>query len=95
MPSGPRKYLETTTLVAVCDHVVGISTSFCSKKALPLSSAMTAVRYSHSSSSKGSSPERVKKRSTVKAVLLTDLADVGLGLEDHGRRDSFPLLACL
>ncbi len=56
LPRAPRKYLETTTLVANCDHAVGISTSRCSKTVLPFSSWMTALRVLHSTSSKGSTP---------------------------------------
>src|SRR5208337_3192057 len=50
----PRKYFETTTLVAVCDHARGTSTSFCSKTTRPSSPVITAVRRSHSSSDIGS-----------------------------------------
>src|SRR5215470_19892547 len=53
VPTGPRKYLETTTLVASWDHVRGISTSRCSKTTSPVSPAMTAVRISHSTVSYG------------------------------------------
>ena len=35
VPSVPRKYFETTTLVAICDQDFGISTSFCSKTMPP------------------------------------------------------------
>src|SRR5487761_1654093 len=62
--SGPRKYLLTTTLVAICDHDVGISTSCCSKTFSPLSLPMTALRRSQVTSSKGCTPSWVKRRST-------------------------------
>ena len=48
VPSWPRKYFCTTTLVAVWLQNLGISTSFCSNTALPLSALMLAVRSSHS-----------------------------------------------
>ena len=50
-PSGPRKYLETTTLVAIWDQKAGTSQSFCSKTSSPFSLAMLAVRRSHRTSS--------------------------------------------
>jgi len=60
VPSVPRKYFDATTLVAVCDQNFGISTSFCSKTISPFSLLMTAERISHSTSSNGSTPGRVK-----------------------------------
>src|ERR1700690_1262930 len=62
VPITPWKYLETTMLVAVCDQVLGTSTSFCSKITLPFSSVMPAERSSHSTSSKGGIPSFEKKR---------------------------------
>src|SRR2546426_6917175 len=59
-PICPRKYLETTMFVACCDQNFGISTSRCSNTTLPFSLPMTAERTSHSTSSNGSSPSRVK-----------------------------------
>src|SRR5215217_6396508 len=59
-PTWPRKYFETTMLVACCDQNDGISTSFCSKTTLPFSLPMTAERTSHAISSKGSTPGSVK-----------------------------------
>jgi hypothetical protein len=47
VPSWPRKYFWTTTLVAVWLQVLGTSTSRCSKTILPLSPLMLAVRSSH------------------------------------------------
>src|SRR5438270_9328903 len=61
-PSLPRKYLEATTFVAVCDQNFGTSTPFCSKT-LPLSPGMAESRRSHSTSSYGWTPSRVKRRS--------------------------------
>ena len=56
VPSWPRKYLLTTTLVAVCDQNFGTSTPFCSKTFSPFSLLITASRSSHSTVSKGSLP---------------------------------------
>src|ERR1700691_499233 len=64
-PSGPRKYLDTTTLVAVCDQARGTSTSRCSNTTRPSSPAITAERNSHSTSPNGSTPGWLKKRSSV------------------------------
>ena len=60
LPSGPRKYFETTTLVAVCDQASGNSTSRCSKTTRPSSPEITAARKSQSTSAIGSTPGRVK-----------------------------------
>src|SRR5580658_5472272 len=64
VPSLPRKYLLTTTFVAICDQNVGISQSFCSKTFSPFSLPITAVRVSQVTSSKGCTPSVVKRRST-------------------------------
>src|ERR671913_2292494 len=53
-PTCPRKYFETTMLVACCDHNFGISTWRCSKTICPFSLPMTASRKSHSTWSNGS-----------------------------------------
>ena len=50
-------------LVACCDQNFGISTSRCSNTTFPFSLPITAERTSHSISSNGSIPSRVKKRS--------------------------------
>jgi hypothetical protein len=60
VPSVPRKYFCTTTLVAVCDQVLGNSTPRCSKNTLPSAPLITASRNSHSTVSNGSTPWRVK-----------------------------------
>ena len=60
VPIWPRKYFDTTMLVACCDQARGISTSRCSKTTLPFSLPITAERISHSTSSKGSTPGSVK-----------------------------------
>ena len=59
VPSWPRKYLLTTTLVAVCDQNLGISTALCSKTVSPRSLVISASRTSHSTASKGSTPASV------------------------------------
>src|SRR4026208_303694 len=48
VPIWPRKYLETTILVACCDQKLGISTSRCSNTTVPRSLPITAERISHS-----------------------------------------------
>src|SRR5215813_3632718 len=60
--SVPCRYLLATILMAVMDQSLGDSTSFCSKIVLPLASVMLAVRSSHSTSSQGETPARVKCR---------------------------------
>src|SRR5882724_2473322 len=64
VPSGPRKYLDTTTLVASWDHVFGISTSRCSKTVSPDSPEITAERISHSTVSYGFVPLGTNRRGT-------------------------------
>src|SRR5262245_11925679 len=44
VPIWPRKYFETTMLVACCDHDLGISTSRCSNTTSPFSLPITAAR---------------------------------------------------
>src|SRR6185295_4272367 len=66
VPTWPRKYLLTTTLVASWLHALGTSTSFCSKTVLPVSLEMAAVRSSHSISSYGWTPFWVNLRSHVR-----------------------------
>ncbi len=63
VPIWPRKYFDTTMLVACWDQNRGISTSRCSKTTWPFSFPITAERISHSISSNGSMPSRLKKRS--------------------------------
>ncbi len=62
VPICPRKYFETTILVACCDQNEGISTSRCSNTTSPRSFPMTADRCSQVTSSNGSTPGSVKKR---------------------------------
>src|SRR5215470_15441100 len=66
VPSWPRKYFETTMLVACCDHDFGISTSRCSKTTSPRSLPMTAARSSHSTSSNGSTAGSLKNLGNVR-----------------------------
>jgi hypothetical protein len=51
VPMWPRKYLETTTLVASWLQKAGTSTSVCSKTLLPDSLLIDAVRVSQATSS--------------------------------------------
>ena len=66
VPTWPRKYLLTTTLVASWLQKLGTSTSFCSNTVLPVSLEMPAVRYSQVISSYGWTPGRVQRRSNVR-----------------------------
>src|SRR6185503_8824724 len=61
-PTCPRKYFETTMLVACCDQDLGISTPRCSKTTVPFSLPIIASRTSHSTWSNGSTPAVEKKR---------------------------------
>src|SRR5213595_3573671 len=63
VPICPRKYFDTTMLVACCDQNFGISTSRCSKTTSPFSEPITADRSSHSTWSNGSIASLEKKRS--------------------------------
>ena len=60
VPTVPRKYFCTTTFVAVWLQLLGTSTSRCSNTILPFSPVMAAVRSSHSTPAKPSSPGVVK-----------------------------------
>src|SRR5438309_3469775 len=53
VPGFPWKYLLATMLVAVCDQLFGTSTSSCRKLVTPFSFPLNAVRFSHSTASKG------------------------------------------
>src|SRR5438270_9654090 len=64
VPSAPRKYLLTTTFVAICDQKDGTSQSRCSNTISPFSLLMAAVRFSQVTSSKGWTPSVVKRRVT-------------------------------
>src|SRR5438105_3674074 len=66
VPSAPRKYLLTTTLVAICDQKDGTSQSRCSNTISPFSLLIAAVRFSHVTSSKGWTPSVVKRRDTLR-----------------------------
>ena len=62
VPILPWKYLLATMLVAVCDQVFGTSTSSWRKMVTPFSLPMSAVRFSHSTASKGDFSPSVKYR---------------------------------
>ena len=59
VPTPPRKYLETTTFVAVGDQNTGTSIPFCSKTISPFSFVIEASRRSHDTASSGSIPGAV------------------------------------
>src|SRR5262245_60855692 len=87
VPIWPRKYLETTMLVASCDQNRGISTSLCSNTTSPRSLPITAERRSHSIWSNGSAPASVKNRGNTRPV--TDGADF-LDRESGGSERTYP-----
>src|SRR3989338_2888425 len=69
LPSAPRKYFDTTTLVAVCDHGFGISTSVCWKTISPRSLVIAEVLSSQVTSLYGWTPGVVKRRGTARPRL--------------------------
>src|SRR5712692_579504 len=85
VPITPRKYFETTTLVATCDQVIGISTSCCSKTTSPFSLVMEASRVSHWTSSNGATPGRVKYRFQGRPLRLRFVALAGGAAVKLGR----------
>src|SRR6266436_5605657 len=62
VPGFPLKYLLLTMLVAVCDQLLGTSTSSWRKIVTPFSLPISAVRFSHSTASNGEIFPSVKKR---------------------------------
>src|SRR5882672_6596598 len=62
VPGFPWKYLLVTMFVAVCDQLFGTSTSSCRKIVTPFSFPINAVRFSHSTASKGDFFPSVKYR---------------------------------
>src|SRR6266481_6195567 len=62
VPGFPWKYLLVTMFVAVCDQLLGTSTSSWRKIVTPFSLAINAVRFSHSTASKGDFFPSVKYR---------------------------------
>src|SRR5271156_6294267 len=63
VPCLPWKYLLATIFVAVCDQPLGTSTFSCLKIVTPFSLPISAVRFSHSTASKGAVLPSVKYRS--------------------------------
>src|SRR6202011_621201 len=63
VPGLPWKYLLVTMLVAVCDQLLGTSTPSWRKMVTPFSLPIRAVRFSHSTRSKGDFLPSVKNRS--------------------------------
>ena len=93
VPIWPRKYFETTMLVACCDHDFGISTSRCSNTTSPRSLPMTAERSSHSTSSNGSTPASVKNRGNVSPGAAFTFFARGLSLSTGIGACDVPLLS--
>src|SRR6266513_903715 len=62
VPDFPWKYLLVTMFVAVCDQLLGTSTSSWRKIVTPFSFPINAVRFSHSTASKGDFFPSVKYR---------------------------------
>src|SRR2546426_7974681 len=62
VPGFPWKYLLVTMFVAVCDQLLGTSTSSWRKIVTPFSFPISAVRFSHSTASKGDFFPSVKYR---------------------------------
>src|SRR2546422_548418 len=62
VPGFPWKYLLVTMFVAVCDQLLGTSTSSWRKIVTPFSFPINAVRFSHSTASKGDFFPSVKYR---------------------------------
>src|SRR4029077_14089747 len=86
----PWKYLLVTMFVAVCDQPFGTSTSSCRKIVTPFSLPIRAVRFSHSTASKGDFAPSVKYRSKLRpfpAPLAAFSAAVSVAAD-------FPLNAC-
>jgi len=65
VPTGPLKYFEATTLVAICDQKAGTSTPCCSKITSPFSLASAAVRSSQATASNGWTWGWVNRRAIV------------------------------
>src|SRR5579884_643853 len=63
VPGLPWKYLLATMFVAVCDQLLGTSTSSWRKIVTPFSLPISAVRFSHSTLSNGEIFPSVKNRS--------------------------------
>src|SRR5256885_477360 len=85
VPTTPRKYFETTTLVATCDQVVGISTSCCSKTISPLSLVTTASRLPPCASSSGAVRGGEKCRLRGRLLLLRRATPGGAAAVTLGR----------
>src|SRR6266568_1488433 len=68
VPGFPLKYLLVTMLVAVCDQLLGTSTSSWRKIVTPFSLPISAVRFSHSTASNGDFFPSVKYRSKTRPL---------------------------
>src|SRR5713101_3154663 len=90
VPGFPWKYLLVTIFVAVCDQLFGTSTSSCRKIVAPFSFPISAVRFSHSTASKGDFFPSVKYRWKVRPFPVP-LAVFSAAASVAG---DFPLKAC-
>src|SRR3989441_3223899 len=89
VPGFPWKYLLVTMFVAVCDQLFGTSTSSWRKIVTPFSFPISAVRFSHSTTSKGDFFPSVKYRSKVRPFpVLTAVFSAASVARD------FPFNAC-
>src|SRR5436190_2178618 len=91
-PMWPRKYLETTTLVAICDQNFGISTSFCSNTTAPADQALAAghrfssyisVRSSELRRAEAAAPGLSLCRSPDTPESATTRSVMGIGWQDE------------
>src|SRR5207245_4605036 len=90
VPGFPWKYLLVTMFVAVCDQLLGTSTSSWRKMVAPFSFAIRAVRFSHSTASNGDLSPSVKYRRKTRPfprLLAVFSAAVSVA-------EDFPLNAC-
>src|SRR2546426_12202967 len=90
VPGFPWKYLLATMFVAVCDQLLGTSTSSWRKMVAPFSFAIRAVRFSHSTASNGDLSPSVKYRRKTRPfprLLAVFSAAVSVA-------EDFPLNAC-
>src|SRR3989442_10385907 len=90
VPGFPWKYLLVTMLVAVCDQLFGPSTSSCRQIVTRFSFPISAVRFSHSTTSKGDFFPSVKYRWKTRPVPAS-LAVFSTAVSVAG---NFPLSAC-
>src|SRR5713226_2705087 len=90
LPGFPWKYLLVTMLVAVCDQLFGTSTSSWRKIVTPFSFPISAVRFSHSTTSKGDFFPSVKYLSKARPLPAPPAVFSGA----PSAAADFPLSAC-